>query len=312
MFNNFANSRYVQGPKEFLDGNSLISKLAFLVFVLIVFVVLLRLGGQVLSWLFSPSPDPHLLDGMIDAKHLVVYPQDPSIKGSVPILRSNNQEDGLEFTWSVWMFIEDLEYKKDEYKHVFHKGTMDSLLQQSSADNTGNTVPGMSFPNNAPGLYIAPNTNDLVVVMNTFENPNETIIVPDIPINKWVNVIIRCDNTTLDVYINGTIIKRHQLSGVPRQNYDDVYAAANGGFSGYISNLWYYNYALGTSAVEGIVENGPNLKMKDTNMIQSEPYYLSLRWFFTGTGDQYFPTTYDDAGMQRMDSSKPDDFGLPQ
>ena len=186
------------------------------------------------------------------------------------------------------------------------------FLQQSSADNTGNTVPGMSFPNNAPGLYIAPNTNDLVVVMNTFENPNETIIVPDIPINKWVNVIIRCDNTTLDVYINGTIIKRHQLSGVPRQNYDDVYAAANGGFSGYISNLWYYNYALGTSAVEGIVENGPNLKMKDTNMIQSEPYYLSLRWFFTGTGDQYFPTTYDDAGMQRMDASKPADFGLPQ
>jgi len=312
MFNNFANSRYVQGPKAFLEGNSLVSKIAFLVFILIVFVILLRLGGEILSWLFSPSPDPHLLDGMIDAKHLVVYPQDPSIKGSVPILRSNNQEDGLEFTWSVWMFIEDLEYKKDEYKHVFHKGTMDSLLQQSSADKTGNVAPGMSFPNNAPGLYIAPNTNDLVVVMNTFENPNETIIVPDIPINKWVNVILRCDNTTLDVYINGTIIKRHQLSGVPRQNYDDVYAAANGGFSGYISNLWYYNYALGTNAIETIVENGPNLKMKDTNMLQSEPYYLSLRWFFTGTGDQYFPTTYDDAGMQRMDASKPADFGLPK
>ena len=312
MFNNFANSRYVQGPKEFLDGNSLVSKLAFLVFVLIVFVILLRVGSEILGWLFSPSPNPHLLDGMIDAKHLVVYPQDPSVKGSVPILRSNNQEDGLEFTWSVWLFIEDLEYKKDEYKHVFHKGTMDSLLQQSSADKTGNVAPGMSFPNNAPGLYIAPNTNDLVVVMNTFENPNETVIVPDIPINKWVNVIIRCDNSTLDVYINGTIIKRHQLSGVPRQNYDDVYAAANGGFSGYISNLWYYNYALGTSAIEGIVENGPNLKMKDTNMLQSEPYYLSLRWFFTGTGDQYFPTRYNDAGMQRMDASKPADFGLPQ
>ena len=108
---------------------------------------------------------------------------------------------------------------------------MDSLLQQSSKDKTGNTAPGMSFPNNAPGLYIAPNTNDLVVVMNTFENPSETIIVPDIPMNKWVNTIIRCDNTTLDVYVNGTIIKRHQLSGVPRQKYDDVYVAANRGVS---------------------------------------------------------------------------------
>ena len=61
MFNNFANSRYVQGPKEFLDGNSLVSKLAFLVFVLIVFVVLLRVGSEILGWLFSPSPSPHLL-----------------------------------------------------------------------------------------------------------------------------------------------------------------------------------------------------------------------------------------------------------
>ena len=151
-----------------------------------------------------------------------------------------------------------------------------------------------------------------VAVMNTFENPNETIIVPDIPLNKWVNVIIRCDNTTLDVYINGTVIKRHQLSGVPKQNYDDVYMAANGGFSGYISNLWYYNYALGTSAIETIVENGPNLNMKDKDMLQSEPYYLSLRWFFAGAGDEYFPTAYTDAGMQRMDPSKPADFGLPQ
>ena len=99
---------------------------------------------------------------------------------------------------------------------------------------------------------------------------------------------------------------------MPRQNYDDVYVAANGGFSGYISNLWYYNYALGTNAIETIVENGPNLKMKDTEMLQSEPYYLSLRWFFTGTGDQYFPTTYTDTAMQRMDPSKPADYGLPQ
>ena len=55
MFNNFANSRYVQGPKEFLDGNSLVSKLAFLVFVLIVFVILLRVGSEVLVVVLSKS-----------------------------------------------------------------------------------------------------------------------------------------------------------------------------------------------------------------------------------------------------------------
>ena len=189
---------------------------------------------------------------------------------------------------------------------------MGSLLQQSSVDNTKNIVPGMSFPNNAPGLYIAPNTNDLVVVMNTFENPNEMVVIEDIPLNKWVNTIIRCDNMILDIYINGTIVKRHKLSGVPRQNYDDVYAAANGGFLGYISNLWYYNYALGTNEIESIVEDGPNLKMKGGGIQDSMPYYLSLRWFFAGDGNEYNPTSYSDADIQRIDSSKPADYGLPK
>ena len=98
MFNSFANNKYVQGPKDFLEGNSLISKLAFLIFVLILFVILLRTGGELLGWLFEPSPSPHLLDGMIDAKHLVIDPQDPSIKGSVPILRSKNEVFTLELS----------------------------------------------------------------------------------------------------------------------------------------------------------------------------------------------------------------------
>ena len=34
---------------------------------------------------------------------------------------------------------------------------------------------GLNFPNNAPGLYIAPFKNDLVVIMNTFKNMNEKL-----------------------------------------------------------------------------------------------------------------------------------------
>jgi hypothetical protein len=55
--------------------------------------------------------------------------------------------------------------------------------------------------------------------MNTFSVINEQIVIPDLPLNKWVNVIIRCENTTLDVYINGTITRSHMLHGVPKQNY---------------------------------------------------------------------------------------------
>ena len=86
----------------------------------------------------------------------------------------------------------------------------------------------MNFPNNAPGLYLGPDGNQLTVMMNTFNQINEKFVIDDLPLNKWVNVIIRVENTTIDVYINGTIVKRHILSSVPKQNYGDVYVSMNG------------------------------------------------------------------------------------
>jgi hypothetical protein len=165
---------------------------------------------------------------------------------------------------------------------VFYKGN-DYTKNPSDDTNTG-----LNFPNNAPGLYITPNTNNLVVIMNTFNVINEEIIINDIPINKWLNVMIRCENNTLDIYINGTITKSHNLHGVPKQNYGDVYIAPNGGFDGYISNLWYYNYALGTNAIEKLVMAGPNTNMKGSSAFQTKnPDYLSLRWFFFGSQEDY-------------------------
>jgi hypothetical protein len=124
--------------------------------------------------------------------------------------------------------------------------------------------------------------------MNTYNVINEEILIPDIPMNKWVNVVIRCKNTTLDVYINGTITRSIELLGVPKQNYGDVYVAMNGGFDGNISNLWYYNHALGTSEIQNIAKSGPSTKMVSSGGINvKDPNYLSLRWFFPGSGDMF-------------------------
>ena len=278
-FNSFSTSSGTFGPKEFLESNSLVAKLAFLILVIFGFMILLRVGLSVISYFFKPSESPHLIDGMVDASQMIIFQQDPSANGSKTIYRSVNANDGIEFTWSIWIFIDNLQTNSGIYKHVFSKGN--STLQ----DN------GLIYPNNAPGLYIAPNTNALVVMMNTFNVINEEIIIPDIPLNKWVNVIIRCQNTTLDVYINGTIARSVNLVGVPKQNYGDVYLGMNGGFAGNISNLWYYNYSLGTAAIQRIAENGPNTKMiGSTGMSDKYFNYLSLRWFFYGAGDSYNPS----------------------
>jgi hypothetical protein len=285
-FNQFQTNQYVSATQDFLNSNSLIAQVAFLLLVLFVFIILLRLGISLLGYFLAPTNSPKLINGMVDAKQLIVIPQDPSAEGAITINRSVNANEGIEFTWSVWIFIDDLTYNNGKYRCVFYKGN--DYANNPNAKNEESQ--GLNFPNNAPGLYLAPNTNSLIVMMNTFNVINEEIIIDDIPLNKWVNVIIRCQNNTLDVYINGTIVKSHNLHGVPKQNYGDVYIAPNGGFSGYISNLWYYNYALGTSEISRLTNKGPNTNMKGSNGINvKNPNYLSLRWFFYGIGDGYNP-----------------------
>lgn len=280
FFDKFKNNEAVNGTKEFLESNSLVAKFAFLLLVLIVFIVAVRLGAMFLTWLFSFNNSPYIFNGMVDAKQMMVVPQNPNLNNSIPILRSDNQNDGIEFTYSVWLFVDNMTYKEGEFKHVFHKGNADI--------NTKNKPIGMNFPNNAPGMYLSPDTNGLVVVMNTFNDIEEKLTIENLPMNMWVCVQIVVENNQLDVYINGKLAKRLIMKGVPKQNYGDLYVAMNGGFSGYMSNLRYYNYSLGTAAIQDIVNSGPNLKMTGTN-INSVPRYLSLRWFFMGNKDGYNP-----------------------
>jgi hypothetical protein len=279
LFNPFSASQpKTSSFNEFINSNSLVAKIAFLLLVLFGFVLALRLGTSLLTYFMTSTGTPHLIDGMVDGKQMLIYPQDPSVTGAKTITRSVDAREGVEFTWSTWVFIDDLQYKAGKYKHVFHKGN------ESVSDN------GMNSPNNAPGLYIGPNTNEFIIVMNTYNVINEEIKIPDIPLNKWINVIIRCKNTSLDVYINGTIARSAKLPGVPKQNYGNVYVAMDGGFSGYVSNLWYYNYAIGTAEIQNIAQYGPNTKMVGSKaMTMKTPNYLSLRWFFYGSQDQFNP-----------------------
>ena len=287
-FNQFSTNEYISSTQEFFKSNSLVAQVAFLLLILFIFIILLRLGITFLGYFLGPTGSPKLIDGMVDAKQLIVIPQDPSLKDSITITRSSNANEGIEFTWSVWIYIDDLTYNSGRYRCVFYKGN-DYAKKSNSQDSQDSQ--GLNFPNNAPGLYISPNSNSLVVMMNTFNVINEEITIDNIPINKWVNVIIRCQNNTLDIYVNGTIIKSHYLHGVPKQNYGDVYIAPNGGFSGYISNLWYYNYALGTAEISKLTSKGPNTYMKGSNGLNNKkPDYLSLRWFFYGMGDGTNPS----------------------
>ena len=294
-FSNFRSNKYVAGAGEFLNSNSIVAKFAFLILVIVVFMLLLRLGASLIGWFLTPSPNPILINGMIKSNQLMVIPQDPNEKGSIPILRSVNDVTGMEFTWSVWVYIEESSFddgkksnRSKAYSHIFHKGN----------DNINHET-GLVNPNNAPGLYLSKKTNELLILMNTFEQPTnkpvkrlEAVTVEDVPINKWVNIVLRINKQhQLDVYINGSLVKRHIFKGVPRQNYGDVFVSMNGGFEGYTSQLRYFNSAIGTTAIQNIVAEGPDMKMitSGASLEDAKPHYLSTKWYFSGVRDLYNP-----------------------
>ena len=246
----FDNSRVVQGSKSFLSANSLIAKIVFLIFVVIMFILIMRWGAYLLTRFMAPSQNPKLIAGMKQGETGVTISQNPSIVGSIPVMRSRNQSDGLEFTYTVWLRIRNLPSSGNVRKHIFHKGS-----EPPAKTN------GVFYPNNAPGLYIHPTRNTLIVVMNTFKNIMEEVEINDIPLNKWINVAIRVEGNKMDVYINGTIALRHVFASVPKQNYGDVYVNMNHGFNGLLSDLWYHNYALSAGEIEDIVKDGPDMRM---------------------------------------------------
>jgi len=269
--NEFNSQEIVGGSKTFLDSNSYVAKAAFLILVVIVFVYVLRMCIGLIGWLFTPNSSPYLVNGLIDANvgNLIIS-QDPSESSSIPVIRSVNDEVGIAFTWSVWLYIKQHDkVTTSGNRHVFNKGS-------TTPDATG-----IMTPNNGPGLYLNSDYSKLIVVMSTFDDPSLTVDVDNIPINKWVNVIIRVENTVLDVFINGELAKRLPLNSVPFQNYGDVNVAINGGFNGNLSSLRYYNTALGTRAIQNIVSSGPNLTVLGASGgAPGTMDYLSMRWFF--------------------------------
>jgi len=238
----------------------------FLLLVLIIFILLLRFMAHALHVLFAPTGSPVLVDGIITGKKRVDIEQDPNLPSAKPLLRSNNEDGGIEFTYSTWLMIgEDNfhSFKPGEMKHIFHKGS--------------ESIQTPAQPLNSPGLYLDGTTNKLHIYMSVFKNPNEIIEVPDIPLEKWFHIIIRLENRYVDVYINGSIVARHELSSVPRQNDGKLFVNMNGGFSGKLSGLRYYNYSLTTTQIQRLVADGPNMKSNDAMNVF--PPYLSMRWF---------------------------------
>jgi hypothetical protein len=206
---------------------------------------------------------------MVDGNTTKTISQDPNNSTSIPILRSNNETEGLEFTWSFWIYIDNLPDTKE--------------INKPNTNMQGIFCKGDGKVNNGPGVYLGPDMSNatLNIIMDTVisGDTNNTVKINNVPLKKWVHVAIRCEQMTIDVYVNGIIASRLTLSNLPKQNYNDVIIAQQGGFSGKLSNLRYYSHALNIFEINYVVYGGPNKSSINTTPTSVGSSYLSRNWY---------------------------------
>jgi hypothetical protein len=285
----FSNADAVGATSSFLESNSMIAKFIFLILVVIGFVFIFRLAVMIMGYFIQPDPNPYIIKGMLDGNVLTNISTNPLNKKGIQIMRSDNANSGLEFTWSVWLNIQDNNNGQTNptYNNIFVKG-----------DGNFDTTTGISNVNNGPGMYIenkkATGSNDrsyasLYVIMDTVVNPGDRPNAPDqirevfdisnIPMKKWVHVAVRVQNKVMDLYVNGTVTSRNMFIHIPKQNYSDITVCGNGGFNGKLSNLRYFAHALNVLEINSILAQGPNTKPIANIDAPKSMQYLSMNWY---------------------------------
>ena len=260
----------------------------------LIIIILYYVYSSLTSYYKFEKTSPYLISGLIDARTPMKFKahQIPSCASSAY---------GAEFSYSCWLFIDDKNFERADacsdrgLLHVFHKGSYDyvpSGYQQPSNSQTNNSGKqskgvrtGFTYPLlQMPGVWLYPNTNKLNIRFNTYENVVESSDIGNIPLNMWVNIIIILIGGSVDVYVNGNLKKRTKLIGVPKINYGDLYTTSWGGYTGYMSNLRYFNYAIQPFIIDQIIRMGPStyLAGKSSNSLATRSNLSSNYWMTTG------------------------------
>lgn len=139
------------------------------------------------------------------------------------------------FTYSIWFFIDDWNYRYGEAKVIFGRMTT----------GTGEKQP-------CPSVVLGPIQNNIAVSLAVFpgldEEPEDgknfivhECAIANVPIQRWCNIFISVYGRTLDLYLDGKLVRTCVLPGVAKiDSTAPVYITPMGGFSGWTARFQYW------------------------------------------------------------------------
>jgi hypothetical protein len=97
--------------------------------------------------------------------------------------------------------------------------------------------------------------NELKLVIPVYSGPNEELVFPNFPIQRWVNITITVNNRKVDLWLNGKLYSSKQLNNLIANNQNDNLFF--GPFNGQIARTYYHKYDLSRLEIVDIFDNGP-------------------------------------------------------
>jgi hypothetical protein len=155
------------------------------------------------------------------------------------------------YSLSTWIYINDWSSKLGQTKFICKRSfTTPNALEHN---------PSIALDTNQNNLIIKFHTNSNA----TSQSPSElkTITIPNISIQKWVNIVTCFGDNKVDTYINGKLTNTHvtnfpQYVPILPTPPPIVWTPAGNSYTGYISNSRYYARFLSPQEVWEIYKGG--------------------------------------------------------
>lgn len=206
--------------------------------VLITIVVIVVLY-YIFNWLFRKSTQLTTL-------------QNANLMQTIQADTLANNNNTSNFAYSTWFYVDDWNYRFGEEKVLLHRA-------ESSGTQNADTGFGISLGAMQNNLLINVDCypqNQTTGVLGS-ESVRHTCNVDNFPLQKWVNLIVSVYGRTLDVYIDGKLVRTCVLPGVAKVDPShNIIVTPSGGFHGYTGNFQYWQYALNPQQAYNIYKGG--------------------------------------------------------
>jgi Concanavalin A-like lectin/glucanases superfamily len=166
------------------------------------------------------------------------------------------------FAYSVWFYINDWNYRYGEPKVIFGR-------MGAKSDSGKGSVPGISGLDPCPAVVLGAVENNVSISLGCYPGVDQqpttpggntvvhTCTVANVPIQRWVNLTLSVYGRTLDVYIDGKLVRTCLLPGVANVNQNsNIYVTPSGGFRGWTGKLKYYPTSLNPQDAWNIYTQG--------------------------------------------------------